>query len=350
VVDQQLQRVAGDRQRHPERVREVGDDQVGGLLRPGRADPHQRHEHHPVAMAARLPGGPGGRHLQGKPGLADPARAHEGHQPAGGVVEQLVQARKLPLPADERGERPGQVRARRAHWAPRRRSLAQLGEPFGAGDLLAQGDRGRRRLDGQLLPEHVPAGLVLRERGAALAAGGQEPHERPVRLLLQRLQLQHAAGDLDPGGRVPAVARELDGAVHQREHVGPGRGPPPHQPFVEQRGAGDLEALQELAAAQPHGRQQVLAAVPRGGGHAGHLNRIDPDRTAGSERDRLPGHLQVLREDAAQLAQHQPQVGPGGRLRQVAPQQPGKRRARVPVAGHRQVHQQRRRLGRDQLD
>jgi hypothetical protein len=75
-----------------------------------------------------------------------------------------------------------------------------------------------------------------------------------VRLLLQRVQLQHAPGDLDPGGHVPPVARQRDGAVHEGEHVGPDGGAPPGQPLVEQRRTRDAEALQELAAAQPHGR------------------------------------------------------------------------------------------------
>jgi hypothetical protein len=126
-----------------------------------------------------------------------------------------------------------------------------------------------------------------------------------VRLLVERLQPQHAAGDLDAGGRVPAVARQRHGAVHERQHVGAGGGAPPHQPLVEQRGAGDAEALQELAAAQPHGRQQRLA-VPLAGGRARHIDRVDPDGPARGERHRLPGDLQVLGEDAAQLGQRQP--------------------------------------------
>jgi len=262
-----------------------------------------------------------GGDLQREPGLADPAGADQGHQPAGGVVEQLAQAGQLPLPADQRGERQGQVRRggrlprgrrgagvafRRARFvlvAPpggHRRPGAQPGEPPRAGDLLAQGDGGRRRLGTQLLLEHVPAGLVLGQGGAASAAGGQEPHKRAVRLLLERLKLQHAAGGLDPGGRVPPVAGQPDGAVQQRQHVGPDGGTPPDQPLVEQRGARNFEALQELAAAQPHGRQQ-LATVPLAGGHAGHLDCVNPDGPAAGKRHRLPGHLQMVREDAAQL-------------------------------------------------
>jgi hypothetical protein len=260
VVGEQLQRIAGDRQRHPKGVGDVGDDQVGGLLRPCGAGADERHEHRPVAVAA-LAGG-GGRRRQ--PGLADAAGADQGHQPAGGVVEQLVQAGQLLFPADQRGEWPGQVGRGRRDLGHRRRSgvglrrarflqvgppggrqwpVAQLGEPAGAGDLLAQGDGGRRRLDPQLLLQHIPAGLVLGQGGAALAAAGQEPHERTVGLLLERFQLQHAAGDLDSGGPVASVAGQLDRAVHDGEHVGPDRRAPPDQPLIEQRGARDLDAF-----------------------------------------------------------------------------------------------------------
>ena len=125
--------------------------------------------------------------------LPMPPGADQGHQPAGGVVEQLVQAGQLLFPADQRGEWPGQVGRGRRDLGHRRRSgvglrrasssrsgppggrrwpVAQLGEPAGVGDLLAQGDGGHRQLDPQLLLQHIPAGLVLGQGGAALAAAG----------------------------------------------------------------------------------------------------------------------------------------------------------------------------------
>ena len=51
VVGEQLQGVAGDRQRHPQRAGEAGDDQVARLLGPGGAGPHEGHEHRAVTVA-----------------------------------------------------------------------------------------------------------------------------------------------------------------------------------------------------------------------------------------------------------------------------------------------------------
>jgi len=168
-----------------------------------------------------------------------------------------------------------------------------------------------------------------------------------VGLLVQRLQLQHAAGELDPGGGVASLAGVLDGPLQQRQLVGPGGGPPAEHPLVEQLGPLDLEAGQQFPAAEPGPGQQLLPLGP-GRGQPRHLDRVDPDRPGRVEGDRLPGHQQLLGQHPAQLGQGQTQVGPGRLLGKVAPEQAGQGRARLRRPGHGQVDEQRRRLGRRQ--
>jgi hypothetical protein len=182
-----------------------------------------------------------------------------------------------------------------------------------------------------------------------VAAGGQEPHQGPLGLLVERFELEHAAGGLDPGGGVAAVAGVLDGPLEQGQLVAQGGGPAALGPLVEQLGPGSLEPAQELPPAQP-GRGQQLGALGPAGGQPLDLDRVHPDRPGRVEGHRLPGHQQLLGQDPAELGQGQAQVGPGGRLGQVAPEQPGQGRARLRRARHRQVHEQRRRLGRCQPD
>ena len=324
MVTEQLQRVAGHRRRHSQGPGEAGDHAVGRFLRAGGRRSRVRHEDDLAAARGDL-------HRQ--PGLAGPAGPDQGHQPAGRVVEQPVQPDQLVVAADQAGERPGRAGGRR-----RDRGSAELGEPAGGRDLVAQGHGGRRRRDPQLLPQQVAAGFVLGQGGTAVAAPGQEPHQRPVGLLLQRFEREHPAAHLDAGVRVVLRSRPPHGPFQQGEHVRPVRGAAGRQPLVEDRGAGHAEAGQELTAAEPGSREHRIR-IRSGAGRPGHLRGVHPDRAG--QRHRLPGRLQMVRQDPAHLAQHEPQVGPRGRLGQVAPEQTGQRRARMPGAGHREVVDQR---------
>jgi hypothetical protein len=325
MVAEQLERVARHRERDPERGGHGRDHQVALPLGPARLGPDERDEGDSVAVAAP----PGGGDLHRQPRLADPAGTDQGHQPAGWVVEQLVEARQLRPPADHRGERLRQVGARPARrpvLAGQR--LAQRHEATAAGDLVAQSQRRRRRLGRQLLAQDVAAGLELGEGGAALAAFGQEPHQRALGLLVQRLQPDKAAGDLDPSRRVPVVPDAPHRLVHQSEHRRPAGGAACHQPVVEQRGAGEPEAVEQVPAAKPRRGQQLAGVdISRGSGEPLHLESVDPDRPAGRERHRLAVGVEEAGERPAQLGEDQAQVGPCGRLGQVAPEQPGQRRA-----------------------
>jgi hypothetical protein len=102
-VGQQLPRVPGHGQRHPEGCGQVGHHQDGGLLRPRRGGPGERHRHHPVPVPP-LPGRP---HLHGQPRLPDPPGPDQGDEPARRVVQEGVQPGQVLLPPDQGSERPG---------------------------------------------------------------------------------------------------------------------------------------------------------------------------------------------------------------------------------------------------
>jgi hypothetical protein len=322
VIGEQVQRLAGHRERDVEGPGERADHTAGRV--PGA---HEGHEHRPVAVALA----PGRGDLDGQPGLADAAGTDQGDQPAGGVVQPVVQPGQLGLPADQRGQRPRRIRGRRRP--------AQLGEPAGGGDLLAQGRGGRRRPDAQLVAEQETTGLVLGQGGAALTGRGQEPHQRPVALLGELVHREHPAGHLDAGGGVALVPGPPQGSFQQREHVGPDHGAALGDPLVEQRSTGDAETVEEVTAAQPGDGEQFRPRIGSGG-RPGNLGGVHPDRPAPVQGHGLPVRDHVLGQRPAQLGEDQPQVGPGGRLGQIAPEQPGQRRTGLRGAGHGQVADQ----------
>ena len=63
-------------------------------------------------------------------------------------------------------------------------------------DLLVQAGGFRRRLDAQFQSELAPAGFVLRQSRAALAAERQQPHQLTVTLLQPRFQFNLSPGIL----------------------------------------------------------------------------------------------------------------------------------------------------------
>jgi hypothetical protein len=194
----------------------------------------------------------------------------------------------------------------------------------------------------------VAAGLELGQRGRPVVLLGQEPHQQPVRLLRQRVERQHAAGQLDPGGRVAPGG----GVVGQPGQ--PGHGQPAQMlafapgPFLELGGAPHHQVVEEVAPVQPDRRPDPLqVAVPAGQGRL-QLPPVEP--VAGRVHGHVPArHLEVVVGHPAQLGQGQAQVGPGALLGQVAPEQTGQSRPRVPLAGRGQVQQQGGGLGRAQL-
>jgi hypothetical protein len=195
----------------------------------------------------------------------------------------------------------------------------------------------------------VAAGLELGQGGRPVPLEGQEPQQQPVRLLRQRVQRQHPPGRLDPGGRVAAAG----GVVGQPGQ--PGHGQPAQVlalalgPDLEVGRAPHHQVVEEVAPVQPdRGPDPLQVAVPAGQGSL-ELAPVEPvaGRVGG---DVPPGHLEDVGGHPPQLGQGQAQIGPGPLLRQVAPEQPGQGRPRVPLAGGGQVQQQGGRLGRAQLD
>ncbi len=355
-LEQVADRAAGG-QRHGQGLGHGHGQQVGHLLGVVRLDPGQGD--HGGAV-----GEPGGQPLgrgQGEPGLADPTRPDQRQQPAGLPLDQRDHPGQVGLPPDQVGGVDNREHLV-AHSAtlplrgakPRRGGFRHAwigtggGEVAGA-DAVGEADRLRGGVDSQLLGQHVAAGLELGQGGRPVVLGGQEPHQQPVRLLRQRVERQHPAGRLDPGGRVAAGG----GVVGQPGQ--PGHGQPAQvlalalDPGLELGGAPHDQVVEEVAPVQPDGRLDPLqVAVPAGQGGR-ELAPVEPEagRVGGHVAAR---HLEVVVDHPAQLGQGQAQVGPGALLGQVAPEQPGKGRPRVPLARRGQVQQQRGRLGRAQLD
>ena len=335
-VGEQLQRVAGHRQRHPEGARPAWST-TRSAASSGRAGLAPTNDTNTAPSRCRSSPGRGDLHRQ--PGLADPARADQRHQPAGRVVEQLVQPGQLLLPADQRGERRGSAGARSASPGGRsRRRRRQLGEPAGArrsrragrwsprtapsraprgaGSGRSRTGPGRRRADRRVARNHISA------RCASSCSGSSSSMRRATST---------------PAAGVPPVAGLLDGPVQQREHVGRGTAARrPGHPLVEQRGAGHARSRRRNSPRQS--RTAASSSSPL------RLRRRPARSTstastqtgrAGGQRHRLPGHLQLLRA-APGAAWSAPGAGwPGrspraGRSRAARPAPSGTARCRSP--------------------
>ena len=233
MVTQQLQGVARYRQRDPEGGGQVGHHQVGGLLRPGRGRAHQRHEHHPIP-AAILSGRCG---LDRQPGLADPARPDQGHQPAGGVVEQLLQPGQLPIAAHEPGQPHRQVGRPGAEGAQCREAVGQasdeqLPQPLGMGQvleaMLTQLPQPHPRR--QLGPQQLPGRLRAQDLPPVPSrADPRRPmhHQPGITVAIgDRLAGVHAHAHPQPHPVGPAMGGQRPLALSRRRHrvAGPREG------------------------------------------------------------------------------------------------------------------------------
>jgi hypothetical protein len=316
-----------------------------------------------------------GRCGHGQPRLADAPGANHREPAALGQREPLAQQRQLAVAAEQRaalglacgqGRRLGDHgidlfahRARRgigpAARLVRRCRLRRprVGRPAGAGrigmDARVQGVAIGRWPRAQPLGQRGAAGFVLRNGRDALAARGQQAHQRDVCRLVGIVDLEHAVGMLD---RVVEFAG-LDAALHQVAPQGDrgacGALASLDQPALEVVAGCHVEAVEQRAAPGARGRG-ALGHRPAAVVH-GLLQRLQVHRhrRARDEADLLRVDVQQVGQPAPQARQRDPQIGPRGRLVvEIAPQQAGQPPARHRPALGRQVEHQRLVLGRHQ--
>ena len=160
----------------------------------------------------------------------------------------------------------------------------------------------------------------------------------PVRLLVDRIELEDAAGRRHTHVRCADAQRVVDRRVQQREHrrsdhhllgCGPGG---------EQLGIRQLDAVEEVTVRQvQHGCRNI--AGRRQFFECGH---VDPPRFV--EPDRRPIGLHLW-DAGSQLRQRQAQIGTRRGLWHVTPQQARQPRPRDGRTHNREVRQQRVTLG-----
>jgi hypothetical protein len=242
--------------------------------------------------------GEGGRQAR----LADPAdSAEEQGAPAapgvlhlrrlGGTADEGHLVRQQGLAARCRG--PGRAgSARPAVVAAQRRD-----ERLGLG----------HRLQAELAREQLPAALVLRERGLALAERRVQADGGAVMLLLQGVVGEHAPHPLERMARPPRGFVSGGGAEQRPLAQGVELEPAVAQPAVELGRYGNLQAVAE--APTPAEERGIGVAVDL----AAEVGQIDADRVG--EDDPVAVAAKRLAEAAfAQAGELAPQVAPGGDL------------------------------------
>ncbi len=205
-----------------------------------RIDPRRQGQHLLVLVAATEEHpGPAPERLGGQrrhqAALADAGLADDRHEvtPASRrLLERPAQLPELHVAAEERRLVSGRLwdgHARRGRQPVARcRAAGSLAEQFVV-ELL----RLRLRLDPELTLEHADALLVLPERGPSSARLGVQPHQRPVRRLLEWVQPEQCQPRLDGGvglAGLPVLRQEL-GQPLQRQLPEPF--PLPQQPLLE---------------------------------------------------------------------------------------------------------------------
>jgi hypothetical protein len=141
--------------------------------------------------------------------------------------------------------------------------------------LSVQLFRPEARIEPELQPQNVPARQVLLHREMPVAAPGVELHERPMHVLLERIQREEPPGDADAPfdvGRLGTVRQEVSQCLNGTIVV---PGALVADPIVEARDA-DLHAVEEFAGIEVGGslRQgvrdtSVRRRAPRGSARCG---------------------------------------------------------------------------------
>ena len=286
-----------------------------GLLLEGAAREHRR------APLARVR-----QQLLGQPRLPDARLALDhGHATvARDARPEIQQRRPLILAADERG---GRQRAPRPHGRRARRLQRAL-----ADRLIELGRLGQRRHP-QLARERAHAIAILGERGGAIALRGVDPDQCAVGRLVERVELEPAAGMGELPGRLGQPRQHCGQLASQRVGLAT-------LPVLEGGRIAKPEALEEVAA-KALGRG--LQPSRRGVG----AEAIDVDLEPGPAHER---HVIARRLDragadgAAQRRERAPQRA--ARVLGVVPrpEQLGQDVARPWALDQRQVGEQRHRL------
>ena len=235
----------------------------------------------------------GGVAATGQPGRLghEPARAdagladHEGgaHRARGGAVQCHLERAQLGPAAHQAHRRPG---------CRRRRGGCRGGHPRGAprdrrrlDEVRDQPPGGGVGLDAELLQQQAGAVVERAHRPRAVAAGGLQPDQLAVALLVERGQLDPAPGRPQRDVPVPGAAR---GVGDERAELPARLGEllaAAERPVV-------VEARQQLT---PVRRQRRGAPAPS-----------TRSRSSGAEQGRLPGPVEVAQVDPAGRA-----VAPG---------------------------------------
>ena len=266
--------------------------------------------------------------------------------PSRRLLERPAQMPELHLAAEERRLVSGRLwdgHARRGRQpVARRRAAGSLAEQF-----LVELLRLRLRLDAHLALEHPDALLVLPERRASSPGLGVQPHQRPVRRLLQRVQPQQRQPCLNGGvglAGLPVLRQELRQRL-QRQLAEPL--PLPQQPLLEPARPLHAQPRQQVPPVERRRRRQRRRRPL--GDPALERRHVDLHRRR-VQRDRVALHAHPAGgQRPPQREQRLAEAVPGLALRAVSPEQRRELVARMrPPGGQSQVGQQRLGLPRRQ--
>ncbi len=303
LCDQRLPAPAGLGELHPQGC----GDRLGHEMR--FRQPGEVHEPRPVPEVVAPPG----RHGEREPGLAAAAGPGEGQQPA--PPEQPVHLGHFAFPADQGCRRCGQI----VPSGPRPLLVLLLD---GVGQQLTVEAACLRVGVGAGVPVQ-PVPQLLVERLPASPGVGEDPHQRPVTGLVQRVLGHQGAQDVDGLGRVVSVFQCL--AEPQPECGAPclqRHGRLAHPGLVTVLG-------QQIGSGQGERRTVVRgpAAVRGPPGHLVERVEIDPHTAVGAEQHQVvPENDDVARragggQRTPHGVQHLVQVVRRGRPVEVRPQQ-----------------------------
>ncbi len=197
-----------------------------------------------------------------------------------------------------------------------------------------------KRRDAQLARERAHALPVLLERGRAVAAQRVQPDHGAVSGLVQRVEVEPAAGVRERGR---PVARRLARLHEPAEHRGELASQPVRLaalPVLERGRVPEAEALEEVAPEHGGGLLERIRGRER-------AEAVDVDRQRGAAHQRhpLPGRLDRVGPDRpSQRRERAPERAARMLGVVVGPQQLGEDVTRARTVGEREVGEQRERL------